>query len=97
MYERVCTRIKSLCSEIWDFSVRVGVQQGLAPSPYSFSLITDEITRDVQEDVQWCTLFVDDIVLVEECPEEMNGRLKEWREAFESKGLRISRHKTEYI
>ena len=27
----------------------------------------------------------------------MNGRLEEWREALESKGLRISRSKTEYI
>ena len=36
-------------------------------------------------------MFADDIVLIGESPGEVNGRLEEWREALESKGLRISR------
>lgn len=42
-------------------------------------------------------LFADDIVRVGESPEEVNGRLKNWREAFEGNGLRISRSKVEYV
>ena len=42
-------------------------------------------------------LFVDDIVLVAETSEEVSNKLDEWREALESKGLRISRTKTEYL
>jgi len=42
-------------------------------------------------------LFADDIVLVAESKGELNGRLEEWRGALESKGLRISRSKTEYL
>ena len=42
-------------------------------------------------------MFAANIVLIGESPEEVNGRLEEWREALKSKGLRISRSKTEYI
>ncbi|KAK9070519.1 hypothetical protein SSX86_010921 [Deinandra increscens subsp. villosa] len=42
-------------------------------------------------------LFADDIVLVAESKRTLNERLEEWRVALESKGLRISRSKTEYL
>ena len=42
-------------------------------------------------------LFADDIVLVAESKEDLNGRLEDWRVALESKGLRISRSKIEYL
>ena len=42
-------------------------------------------------------LFADDIILVAEINEEANSKLEEWREALNSKGLRISRTKTEYL
>lgn len=44
-----------------------------------------------------CTLFANSIVLVGESPEEVNGRLEEWKAALEDKELRISMSKTEYI
>lgn len=42
-------------------------------------------------------LFSDDVVLVGEGLEEVNYRLEGWREALESKVLKISRSKTVYI
>jgi hypothetical protein len=42
-------------------------------------------------------LFVEDIVFVGGNLEEVNGRLEEWKETIEGKGLRISRGKIEYI
>ena len=50
-----------------------------------------------QGSVLWCMLFADDIILVAETKEEANSKLKEWREALEGKGLRISHTKTEYL
>ena len=42
-------------------------------------------------------LFADDIVLVTETKVEVNAKLELWKEALESKGLKISRNKTEYM
>ena len=54
----------------------------------------DELTRHMQDEVPWCMLFADDIVLVVETKVEVNAKLELWREALESKGLKISRNKT---
>ncbi|KAM1765238.1 hypothetical protein ACFX11_004391 [Malus domestica] len=39
----------------------------------------------------------DDIVLIDETQEGINAKLNLWREVLESKGLRLSRSKTEYM
>ena len=57
----------------------------------------EEISRSIWKTVPWCMLFADDIVLVVETKEETNSKLEEWREALESKGLRISRTKTKHL
>ena len=57
----------------------------------------DKISKSIWETVPWCMLFADDIVLAAETKEEANSKLEEWREAFEGKGLRISRTKIEYL
>lgn len=46
-----------------DFRVRMRVHQGSALSPYLFSLVKDEITKDIWGDTMVHMLFVDDIVL----------------------------------
>ncbi|GJY43355.1 retrovirus-related pol polyprotein LINE-1 [Tanacetum coccineum] len=62
-----------------------------------FALILDELTKGIQESVPWCLIFADDIVLVSETPQGLNGRLEQWRKALEDKGLRVSREKTEFM
>lgn len=54
----------------------------------------DELTRSIQEEVPWCRLFVDDVVLIDETKEGVNAKLESWRDALESRGLGISRTKT---
>ncbi|GKF75958.1 retrovirus-related pol polyprotein LINE-1 [Tanacetum coccineum] len=79
------------------FPVDVGLHQGLAISPYLFALILDELSRGIQEIIPWCLIFTDNIVLVSDTPDGLNGRLEQWREMLENKELRVSREKTEYI
>ena len=57
----------------------------------------DEFTRHIQDKVPSCMLFADDIVLVARIIVEVNAKLELRREALESKGLKISRNKTEYM
>ncbi|GJS45346.1 retrovirus-related pol polyprotein LINE-1 [Tanacetum coccineum] len=72
-------------------------QRGSAISPYLFAWILDELTKGIQESVPWCLIIADDIVLVLETPQGLNGRLEQWRKALEDKGLRVNREKTEYM
>ena len=57
----------------------------------------DELTTHIQEEVPWCMLFADDIVLVDESRDCVNAKLGGWREALESKGFKISHTNTEYM
>ena len=75
----------------------LGLHQGSALSPYLFALVIDEVTRDIQEDIPWCMLFADDVVLLDESQAGVNMKLELWRQTLESKGFRVSRTKTEYM
>ncbi|GJS41363.1 retrovirus-related pol polyprotein LINE-1 [Tanacetum coccineum] len=97
MYEGAKTRVRTSVGDTEFFPVEVGLHQGSAISPYLFALILDEISRGIQEDIPWCMIFADDIVLIAESAEGLNSRLEKWRKALEDKGLRISRDKTKYL
>ncbi|GJU53555.1 retrovirus-related pol polyprotein LINE-1 [Tanacetum coccineum] len=97
MYEGAKTRVRTTVGNTDFFPVEVGLHQGSAISPYLFTLILDEISRGIQENIPWCMIFADDIVLIAESAEELNNRLESWRKALEDNGLRVSREKKEYL
>jgi hypothetical protein len=66
MYDNVVTSVRISDKDTNDFPINIGLHQGLAFSPYLFSLVMDEVTRDKQGDISWCMLFADDVVLVNE-------------------------------
>ena len=66
-------------------------------SPYLFALMIDKVTRGIQDDISWCMLFADDVVLVDESRAGFNRKLELWRCTLKSKGFRLSRTKTEYM
>ncbi|PWZ23228.1 hypothetical protein Zm00014a_014561 [Zea mays] len=39
------------------FKIRIGLHQGSALSPYLFSLVMDEVIRDLQGNIPWCMLL----------------------------------------
>jgi len=57
----------------------------------------DELTRKIQDEVPWCMLFADDIVLIDETRGGLNAKLERWRHRLESKGFRLSKSKTKYL
>ncbi|KAJ7942760.1 Retrovirus-related Pol polyprotein LINE-1 [Quillaja saponaria] len=97
MYEGVLTRVRTIDGMTGEFPITIGVHQGSSLSPYLFALVMDELTYNIQDRAPWCMLFADDIVLVDETREGLNSKLGMWRNALESKGLRLSRTKTEYM
>nr|GEV34152.1 hypothetical protein [Tanacetum cinerariifolium] len=97
MYDGVKTYVRTSIGNTKFFPVDVGLHQGSTISPYLFALILDELPREIQEDIPWCLIFADDIVLVSGSVKGLNIRLENWREALEENGLRVSQEKTEYI
>ena len=45
-----------------------------------FVLITNELARHIQDEVPWCILFTDGIVLVDETKIELNTKLERSRD-----------------
>ncbi|GJV70807.1 DNA polymerase [Tanacetum coccineum] len=97
MYEGAKTRVRTPIGTTEFFPVEVGLHQGSTISPYLFALILDKLSRGIQEDIPWCLIFADDIVLVSESAKGLNNKLENWREALEDNGLRVSREKTKYL
>ena len=57
----------------------------------------DALAEHIKELTPRCMLFVDDVVLLGESREELNGRLETWRQTLETYGFRLSSIKTEYM
>lgn len=47
-----------------------------------FTLMMDELTKSIQDDVSWCILFADDIILVDEIKERVNKKLEKIKKCF---------------
>ena len=63
MYDGVVTNFRTCGGIASDFSITIGLQQGSALSPFLFAIVMDELTRTIQDEIAWCMLFADDIVL----------------------------------
>ena len=80
-----------------EFLITIGVHHGLALSHFLFAIVMDKITKGIQDEIHWCMLFVDDVVLVDETKEGVNTKLELWRQTLEAWGFRLSKLKTEYM
>ena len=95
MYEEGRMRVRTPRGPTADFYVGMGLHQGSALSPFLFTIVMDELTKGIQDELPWCMLFADDIVLIDENREGVNSKLERWRHSLESRGFRVSRSKTE--
>jgi len=95
--ERSRTSVRTPGGVTNDFVVGMGLHQCSALSPFLFALIIDELTNEIQDELPLCMLFTDDIILIDEIRERVNGKLERSRHYLESRGFRVSRLKTEYL
>jgi Reverse transcriptase (RNA-dependent DNA polymerase) len=96
MHTNVVTCVRACDDESDAFLIKIGLHQGSALSLYIFTLVMNEITNDIQE-ISWCMLFADDVVLIDDSRIEVDQKLELWRQTLESKGFKLSRTKTEYM
>ena len=97
MYDRVVVNVRTCGGITNDFSIIIGLHQESALSPFLFVIVMDKLTRAIQDEIPWCMLFADDIVLVDETRAGVNTKLELWGQTLESRGFRLSRAKTEYM
>jgi hypothetical protein len=70
------TCVRACDGEPDTFPIKIGLHQGSALSSYIFTLVMDEITKDIQGDVPWCMLSADDVVLIDESRIGVNHKLE---------------------
>nr|ABN08628.1 RNA-directed DNA polymerase (Reverse transcriptase) [Medicago truncatula] len=73
MYEGASTCVRTQDGDTVDFPITIGLHQGSTLSPYLFTLVLDVLTEHIQELAPRCMLFADDVVLLGESREELNG------------------------
>ena len=76
MDEGRMTKVRTPGGVTDDFKVGIGLHQGSALSPFLFTLIMDELTKGIQDELPWCMLFAYDIVLIDETKEGVNDKLE---------------------
>ena len=89
MYENTTGRVVVGSGMSNEFQVNIGLRQGSALSPLLFILVMELISRKISTtDAMKKIMYADDLVIVAEHREELQGALEEWNEMFKKHGLR---------
>ena len=76
LYDEVVANVRTCGGITSDFSITIGLHQESALSPFLFVIVMDEFTRAIQDEIPWCMLFADDIILIDETRAGVNAKLE---------------------
>ena len=97
MYANARSRVRVGSSYSEEFGVGAGVHQSSVLRPLLFIIVLEALSRDFRVGVPWELFFADDLVIIAKSLEECIDRVKAWKEAMESKGLRVNMGKTKFM
>ena len=97
LYDDAKTRVRVGSAYSEEFKVNVGVHQGSVLSPLLFAIVVDVITENARKGVANELLYADDLVIMSEDMEELKERFWNWKDALESKGLKVNTRKTKLM
>ena len=92
---RSCVWVDGQYSE--EFGVGVVVHQGSILSPLHFILVLEALSHKFRIGVPWELLYADDRMVIANTHEEYISKLKVWKAVMESKGLRVSMKKNNFM
>lgn len=92
LYEGAKTRVRVGLKLSEEFEVKVSVLL-----PLLFAIVVAVITESVRNDLMSEMLYEDDLVLASETMERLREKFWKWKEAFESKGLKVNLGKTKEV
>ena len=76
MYGNSVTAVRSAAGVTKGFTVKVGLHQGSALSPFLFAIVMDRLTDEVRQEAPWTMLFADDIVICSETKQQAEDNLE---------------------
>ena len=97
LYEGAKTRVRVGLELFEEFEVKVGVHHGSVLSPLAFVTMVDVVTESVRNGLMSEMLYADDLVLTSETMEGLREKFWKWKEAFQSKGLKVNLGKTKVV
>ena len=101
MYENTKARVVVGSGMSNEFQVNIGLRQGSALSPLRpllFILVMELISRKISTtDALRKIMYADDLVIIAEHREELQGTLEEWNDMFKKHGLKMNLDKTEVM
>ena len=97
MYDGCTTSVRTILGSTGSFEVKVGIHQGSELSPLLLITVMGVISKEIGRGPLQAMLYADDLELCENTREEAEKQLELWRNAIETKGLRVSRNTTEYL
>ena len=90
LYDGEKTRVRMGSAYLEEFEVKVGVHQGSVLSPLLFAIVVDGITENAGRGVVNELPNADDLVIMSEVMEDLKERVWNWKDALESKGLKVN-------
>ena len=60
-------------------------------------MVMDRMTDEIREEAPWTMMFADDIMICSKSKEHVEEKLESWRYAFERRGMKVNRRRTEYM
>ena len=73
------------------------MHQGSMLSPFIFAVVVGVVTECAREGALSELLYADDLVLMSETVGELRNKFLKWKEAYESKGLKVNLGKTKVV
>ena len=97
LYDGAKTRVRVGSAYSEEFEVKVGVHQRSVLSPLLFAIVVVVITENARRGVVNELLYADDLVIMSEHMEDLKERFWNWKDAPESKGLKVNTRKTKLM
>ena len=97
LYDGAKTRVRVRSAYSEEFEVKVGVHQGSVLLPPFFVIVVDVIAENARRGVVNELLYANDLVIMSETMENLKERFSNWKDALESKGLKINTRKTKVM
>ena len=98
MYENTTARVVVGSGMSNEFQVNIELRQGSALSPLLFIIVMELISRKISTtDALRKIMYADDLVIVAEHREELQGALEEWNVMFKKHGLKMNLDQTEVM